>query len=464
MNGFLTRTIVSYCIFAVLLIGVVGIFLINKSNHLLTDEVSMESRYRVDNIRDYVEQLLQKYEYASLSKVMPTVNAGDTNKLRTDEDLLTFVDRPVEDDIYQVFRISNFLRTFTFYNQGVGNVTLAYKDRDFSIDSNYFYLDYRESADGAFIAQLPQTEPYTWLLRNAADGQRMLTYVYTLPYMAKGDQVKGYFYLDIDMDQLNAAIRSLLNPMTEELYVYAPDGALIAQSAGDRSLSADAKKPFIVSETRSVRSGTPWTFELHRTINSYSLIASQLKREVTNICLIVLLVGLLSSVCWSLGTYGPVKRMSKKLHKLTGELREKQISHILYGSMSGMIELPLPTEARYVAAVIEVEEGTGEAFKRRFAAASHALEYEMVGIKPDEIMLLYRLDNDRMSVRSIREELEAFRAVAGEAFPFRAGIGSVASAIEGVSASLRQAQRALSFVFLFGHRVVVVAIAEAERG
>ena len=77
IRKFLTRTVISYCLFAALLTGIIGAYLINRSNQLLTEEVTKENETRLANIREFVEQMyLKTFEFSSLGKLMPTMQTG----------------------------------------------------------------------------------------------------------------------------------------------------------------------------------------------------------------------------------------------------------------------------------------------------------------------------------------------------------------------------------------------------
>ncbi len=55
-NSFFTRLILSYTVFAVVLIGLAGGYLYSQANRLMVDEIARDSQIRLVTAKDYVEQ------------------------------------------------------------------------------------------------------------------------------------------------------------------------------------------------------------------------------------------------------------------------------------------------------------------------------------------------------------------------------------------------------------------------
>ncbi|MBO9610534.1 MAG: helix-turn-helix domain-containing protein [Paenibacillaceae bacterium] len=501
-SRFWVRLVFSYLILAVLIIGLFGGLLYTRANNMMVEEVSQSSKISLDTIRDYTERTFLP-RFVETNKLMATINPDSA------KETMFLLDNHYRDNGYLIPELNSSLKVAAYATPGTKNITFYYLKDRIVIDSNYFYESTDRSPDSEFVSRLADVPKMTWLRRNVqADNgteyadSRVLTYVYTLPFMAEGDAVKGYMYIDVDVAYLENVLHTMLAPQLEKAYVFAPDGELLfsTAAAGDSQLSSlrqesGQRQPSfrvrtedgvreVVSHSSASLSQLGWSYVIVRPMQSYFLSANKFKDDIINGCILLLVLGVLCSYFLSQRFYMPVKRIvsyirkqhadniaphtrneyaiiDNVLHSLDRRLNEQTrvslVHHAIHGNIEALADGRLfPADSCCIVAVVRTD-GGAEAFKRRHQAASQAVRSELVCMNADEIVILFYLpgEDNKAPGAAVRAFVERLRTARPEEAGFSCGFGRPAFAEEDVHLSYKQALHALKYTFLYGMNVTI---------
>ncbi|MDF2724830.1 MAG: hypothetical protein K0Q59_4505 [Paenibacillus sp.] len=490
-----TKLIIAFSIFTVIIIGLSGILLLSKSKTIMIDEISKDSQYRLDNIRSFIDQtLMKKYEDFFLGKLLSSMfdvqNVGGIDYL---------LNHSPDENQYRIRMLNNDLHTNRMANEGISNISLYFAKSDYIVDADYYYAKTDKSPDAAFIATLPDLPINRWMFRTRGDDRPVFTYAFTLPHRAEGSFIKGYMYIDIDVEYVTAIIRGMLSASSESLAIFDRYNRLILTTAEDEAdgqpspvygLSGERSGTEIVKSERNTTvyayspynlSSNEWAYVVTRPLDSFLLSSKRLQRDIWGVSLIVLAVGLFSALLISRPFYMPLRRiitnirlvhggslpfhpeneyklidsvlasLDTKVRSLNYKLRDNQVLHLIHGNMQEAGDIGFPTDACFVAVHFRLVNQTSHAFMDRYRQSDHSLSYEAVCNGPDTAVLLFVLESKPEDPYTlIRQEMRRFDAAMRGEFTYASGIGSIADSPEDIPLSYRHAMQAARYSYLYG--------------
>lgn len=506
-SSFYFRLVLSYTLLALVLIGITGGILVTNANKIMTGEVTKDARYGLLNVKDMVENnFLRLYEDSFFNKVLTTVNQN------SNEDLNYLLQRPAEGSVSRIVKLITDLGLIEDMTDGLEGITVYMRKGGYALDQDHYYASLPgNSKDAAFISRLADIEPNRWFLREKpggpdAPGQRVMTYVFTLPYYSSPANASAFLYLDISVVHLQGLMQSMVNFPQAHLYLFDEHGELIAgdgSAAGQvtavrgalAELSADPQGESFKRFGNSVISVLPasdslngWHYAIVRPLDSFLLSADKIKRQVMTACLLALLGGLAISFLMSRHFYMPLKKLLYSLRNLYNgpppaadrheyaaidhmlrfidlsmvrmkdEVRSKQIAALLTGQQTaaGSGELPaIPLECGYAVACL----ATGPEAARllpRLVAETSGLAAELVPLSATETaMLVYLYGDERLDATArIAAALASLRP-ALQPHAFGAGIGGAADSIEEIHRSYLEAVQAGKYAYVYGKDAIV---------
>jgi len=511
-NSFFAQLIFTFSIFAAIMVVLVGVVLFNKANDFTIQEISKDIGFQLEKSRDFTESsILKSYEDALLNKVVATVNPGST------DEIAYFLDHSRRGNMYRITQLVKDLKTVTMANEGTYNITIHFLKENFVVNSNFFIETPDNSNDRNYINhQLEQTKPEQWFAREGVtDDHRtvdLLTIVYTLPFKAQGDRIKGYMYIDVDKSFMKQSLQKMLNSSEEVLYVYDQQKKLILSTSTPDQQDTDFIANLIQNnhvgvevqksknDNRVFANLSPglsiggWTYVVVKPIDSFLLASHQLKRDILITCLIVLAIGLFISYLISRRFDLPMRRLILNIRNLYGnsmpsqpmngyaiidnaldtqnrkiavmkeQLKLKQITDLITGNLSEIYEYPDAIgDYCYYVVYVRLFGEISQDFKNRFQKIKHMMNCEVTVLNTNQVVILYRSHQRAEDyVPLIREDFRKFHLFANGALAYEAGIGSPVHTLEQIQESYQQALQAQRYSFLFG-RETVIAFDEIEN-
>lgn len=504
-SSYLTKLIAGFTVYTILMIGVLGGLLFNKADQTMLDEISRENEFRLQAMINTVEHtLLKKYNDYFLTKVAATVNPD------SHEEMAYFMNHVKKNNYYSIAKLNENLQASSLVNEGVHNVTVMYKHSQLLVDRNHFYEQMENSKDFSFVQQLPEMDAHQWFARTNGEGKRVLTYVYTLPLLSESTSVKGYMYVDVDVDYISQKLQGMLGTPEESLYVLDQEQKLIASSNSGESLvhsrvprnehDMQASHMDMYSQGENVISNTnpslslhDWTYVTVRPVKSYFLVSNKMKKNILQACLFVLVVGILISILLSSRFYHPLKRILQTLRSTVGlplpsrggehslidsalknldreinslhkQLEERNIHQLLEGDISGMSDIRLSADSYYIVVKFRVRGQSLMSFIKCYNEMAQGIFHPLIAVNANEAAAITLPGMQKEpSLSLIIEEIERFRHWTDHQIEFDAGIGTTVCQLEDISRSYKEAEQALSYVFLFGTNCVIPFAEVRER-
>lgn len=496
----LRKMVLSYSVLAALLIGIIALFMVSATNRMVIDEISKESRYRLEQVIGFTEEsLLTKYAEAFKNKIHPSLQSESDGKL------LFFLHRERRMNEYAITELVGNLNRYKYAFSETENIMVYFKKGDFIVDQDYFYESPYSYEDSEFIQSLPDRVPHQWAPRTTSDGRKMLTYVFTLPYMSKGDAVQGYAVLDISVEQLAALYGKMMYSERENLYILDGNGRLV-MSLSDRSedelrtiskLQRDTSQNFIVTSGESGKkivsysdagqSMLGWRYAMIRPMDSLFLSSQQLRKQMLTVCAIVLVFGLCVSYIVSRRFYMPLKQLlfavrnlyglpkpfdsnneynlingaidhlDRKINNLQDELKLKQWIQALNGSFRNVNgHLLIPMNRQYLVARIWILNGSSDQLASLFMQATHSLPYELVMMGDKEAIVIYLPHEDVGKASALaQEDLEKFMLLSRQSIRTQIAVGELVASIDEVHRSYDTAKEAHEYFFLYADRSIL---------
>ncbi|KRE48749.1 hypothetical protein ASG81_05985 [Paenibacillus sp. Soil522] len=500
-NSFFTRLILSYTVFAVVLIGLAGGYLYSKANRLMVDEIARDSQIRLVTAKDYVEQtLLRKYEDNLQNTVLSSIFIQNNSNLNY------LLDNRWEGNSSRIVSFRQDLDLFKMMNEGTSYMTVYFRQENYVVDNNRFYTQPDNSKDAAFIKRLGQEAPNRWLARKLPDGKQAITYVVKLPYEMPNALPDGYLFVDIDLEHVKRSAANIMSSPLEKLYIFDEHGQLIVRtsesnpeeidllrnaiSSGDTVKEITDKKQgkIVLSYLDGSKSGNGWTYAIIRPINSFVLSSGQFKSSIFVGCSLVLLFGLIISYMFSKQFYIPMKGLvqhirslyqpnpvntqanefaiissalnflGQKIVTLESRAKTNEMKSLVLGASLDLEHMDgLPQDCRYMVAHIRLIEGYSDKFKQRFAAIDETIHREFVCLNPQEAAIIYFLDsNSTMEDETIAAHLLRIKEEIREEIHFGAAIGILVHSPEEIPISYQLAQQAYRYRFVYGPEAIVL--------
>ncbi|MBO9608817.1 MAG: helix-turn-helix domain-containing protein [Paenibacillaceae bacterium] len=510
-SSYYFRLVLSYTILALVLIGITGGFLLTNANRMVTDEVLKDARFGLINVKDNVENnFLRQYEDAFFSKVLSTVNP------QSSETINYLLDQPAEGNISKIVNFVRDIGLITDMTKGLDDsnvfgVTVFFRTGHYAIDQQRYYETPDNSLDASFMRSIESAPSHRWFIREkpGAPGNKVMTYVSTLPYKKDPASASGFLYLDISLSYLNTIVKNTLNFPQSNLYIFNDRGELLlgseqadaeemgmvsklvagANAAGAESVESTHRYGSnVISILPANESSKQWTYVIVRPMESFLLSADKMKRQVWTASLLALLGGIIASFLLSSHFYTPLKKLLYSIRNLyTGpapeakgteyaainhmiryidmsmlrmrdQVRVKQITGLLTGQQSaaGFGELPaIPLECQYAVVYVTTGPEDNERLQRLILEQS-GLVAEIVNLSASDMALLvFIYDNGtEQAIESIEKALLSLSA-ANDVVSFGAGIGSVVPSVEEIHRSYQEALQALKYSFVRGKNAVI---------
>lgn len=491
-NSYFVKLVLSYSVLAVVLVCTAGIFLYNRSNAMVYDEISREGTGRVKVIRDYLDSnLLAKYEDALYNRSFSTISSDQ-------QDVLNYLMGPNWNDyIYQIMLLSKNLNAIALIHEGVYNVTFYATVGNFAVDRNYMYSVPNRSTDAVFIQSLRSMPDKKWFNRVLPQGEEVMTYVVPLPYGISVDKARGFIFVDVGIDHIQQAFVQLLNAPLEKLIVFDHAGGVVLQTdetlRGERenfarTLSAmaagvevrrtDGGNEVVSYLKEGVKPGE-LGFALVRKLDLYALSGSQFQRQMLAICGLLLALGLTFAYLISRRFYLPLKRillkirdaysgagslndsrneysiidntlrsMDEKIHSLQLTVRLDQMRNFLLGHTMQLPDDTLLGEwCKCIVVLIRTQPELAERFRENYELVRHPFNHLLVEVSSSSVVIIVALDNGDRERDLICDDLEKFRLMRRELLPFRWSMGVPVSA-DALPESYRMACEAERYLFL----------------
>lgn len=505
----LLRMMISYALLSVFLLLLCGGWLYSKANRIVLDEVSREGEGRLSSFQGFVENtFLQKYEDLFSSRVIATINS------HSNDEIDYFLDHSYTAGTSRVYRLVNDLAVTVQSNPGLHSVSIYFKRSGFAVDNEFFYSRPENSPDYEFLASLPEQPTETWIPRQHPDGLQLFTLIYTLPYKSTGDQVQGYLLINVSRIEMERQIAFLAASTAERLLVldasgkpivnarYADvldpdtiDAALSAEASG-YTIRTDGGEPTVTSYARDTDSAEDWLYVIVRPMRDSFLASQNLKKDIIDICVLVLSVGLLVAVWISRRTYRPLadivknirsrygsllpanadsgeyglidatfKEMDNSIVRLKGSVKDAAAQRLLSGNLANIdsFEFVEGFDCFAVSHLLLLE-GDMDLFLPRLHDRLADVEHDALHDGKRTLRLLFKA---RSGTPLTEEALVSLLTGAAEAlqpeFAFAAGIGAPQKGIEDIHLSDEQAAKALRYRFVVGRTAVVAVSSVAGR-
>jgi two-component system, response regulator YesN len=496
-----TRIILSYTIFAVVLIGLAGGYLYSQANRMMVDEIAQDSKTRLESTRDYIEQtLLTKYQNDLQNRVAYTSTHHNDNNLNF------LLDSDWDGNLSKIVSFRQDLEFLKAINEGVSNLTVYFRTGNYVVDSQGFFMQPENSTDGEFILSLDRIPSKKWFARTLPDGKQVMSYVVMLPYQTSGAAGKGYFFVDVDMAFIQKSAATILGSPSDRLYMMDGSGSVFVQtttgeedelelldkaiSQGKSVMEITDKQlgKVVLSHLPGSQSSYGWSYAIIRPMNSFVLSSKEFQTSIFIGCGVVLLIGLLISYMISKQFYNPIKGlmtnlrqlyqpqndqsrmneyalinsamnfMGQKIRSLETQADTERLKNIVLGTGQGT-EFPeaLCRSRGYQVSYIRVLEGCSEKIEMWFEQNDHPPQCEYIVLNAGEAALLYKANN-----RSVgRDEtimlvlLELKEAMKGQV-RFGAAIGSWVELPEEIQFSYQMALQAYRYRFIYGADAIIL--------
>ncbi|GAA3402748.1 helix-turn-helix domain-containing protein [Paenibacillus hodogayensis] len=497
-NSYLVRLLMSYILLAVVMIGLFGGILYTRANQTVVKEMSQSSSRSLESIRDYTEkQFLPKFEdtYKLMATVMPEML----------KEIAYLLDYPYRDNSYIIMTFNQHLKLASLANPGTQNITFYYLKDNIIVDSNYFYESPERSPDQTFLDGIRNVPVQQWFFRMSgatdegqdAELRRVLTYVSTLPQRAVGEQVKGYMYVDVDMDYLESTLKNMLAPQLETLTVIGPNqqlllGSLPNEEAAVKAIQRYSTEPaagFEIKKGKANRevvsylpesfSSVGWTYVVKKPMNAFFLSANAFKLDIIRGCIALLALGVLIALVVSQRFYLPVKKIVAYIRKQHGQMlpqtsneykmidnalqtldrnliyqmKTRRLYDLLHGNPDASKGAGLlHGDSHCVVAVVRTERGSSDEFQRCYEwwPKAHACDY--VALNGKDLAFLFYVYQEEASegLAQVQAHLAEFDSALNHELAFSVGLGTIVTAEADIHHSFKQALQALKYTFLFG--------------
>ncbi|MBD2843703.1 AraC family transcriptional regulator [Paenibacillus sp. IB182496] len=499
----LLRMIFSYAALSAFLLLLCGGWLYSEANKILLDEVSREGQGRLESFERFVEQtFLQKYKELFSGKVIATINS------HSNDEIDYFLDRGHAGNTSRVYRLVNDLGMTAQSNKALHSVSISFTQSGFAVDNTFFYARPEHSPDAEYLSRLGEQPMETWLPRTYPDGERVFTYIYTLPYKATGDRIQGYLAINVRLAELEREIAFLLAAPSERLLVLDRGGQPIVNAAGasalDRDILADLiqdsgsgytigsvdGETTVTSYSRAADSAEGWTYVIARPMHASFLASRNLQQDIVKVCVFVLSLGLLAAVWLSRRTYRPLgevirmirarygallpaqteeseyklidqtfRVMDNNIVRLKDRIRDSALEQLLAGNLARIEDFEGTDGFRYFS-VIELQLLRGDAaeLRRRLQETLDELRYDICEDGKRRLRVLV-MDNRASALEEapLTARLRRLAETGAPSLVFAAGIGGPRAGLEEIVQAAELAARAMRHTFVLGPSAIVAA-------
>ncbi|WP_214628424.1 response regulator transcription factor [Paenibacillus agaridevorans] len=493
-GSYFAKLMMSHLALTMLLITLSGGLLLNKTADMITKEMRSTGEMQLASMRETLEsQQLESYNSALLNKALSTV------RVEAESEIQFFLTNGKGNNYYRITRLAQDLKTLSMSLPMLHNLSFYFANDNFVVDQ-YFH----NSPDNSPQAKLLQSDKpiltHQWFVRDVAtqsldkENKIVITYVYTLPYMARAGQIKGYMIVDLDAEKLIASVGEHLTANGEKLVVMSADGQVIgASSEWEDSMLQLVRKHLPKQEEQMVRvddnvitllpadqSRLNWHYALLRPQTSVLLTTQKMKSEIWMAGLAIALLGAIVSYVVSRKVYGPFRYITQRVRSASGyaksghneigwleqalgfldkqravymtEKREKQWREAILGNLDFTgEELLIPSEGCFMPVSLELEGMEYGRFAQLLVKSGEKspLYEELLVLSANEAVIVYWCEEWRSDMEAIiRDRLQLAASAVPESFRYIAGFGTATNKLEGIPLSAAEAQTARRYGFL----------------
>ena len=461
------KAIIIFATLTVVMIGAFGFYLYSNSQTLVTQEISRDSLYRLQHVRDYLEMtVLKRYEELFQDKVVSTA-------FQKYDGLGLLLDEPNSSLGYRFLVLHNDIQNVKLAQEGLSNVTVHFLKTGYTVDSQYLYEKPGNSKDAQFISELSHFPLNRWTIRSGSGNGQVMTYLRSLPYGSSHENAKGYLYLDISLDYVTGLLGGMLGSKEEQFYIVDEDGTTLLTNSGQAVSGFDSSKELagsVASVNVTEEEGRPtvwayspaslskygWGFIVARPLNSLLLDSKKQQHNLLVFSIITAVVGLAVSLLMSRRVYVPLRKMMSSLQTLHHSLEKTRLLKLIHGDIEEAGSYAYAERSQLVAAYIRLRSGELEP-----AALGHWFQvrpfcWEAVAVSREELVVLFILEQDDPNTdATVKEALRSLQDELGGVCEFSAGYGRSTDRLSHVSESFREAKHAARYEFLFGPSAIV---------
>ncbi|MCU6793772.1 helix-turn-helix domain-containing protein [Paenibacillus sp. WQ 127069] len=497
-GSYFSKLVFSHIALTLVLVTVIGGLLLGKTERMMSEEMRQTGEARASSVKRKLEKdLLDSYHSALLNRVLNTVRP------EAESEIHYFLENGRGESYSRMARFTQDLKTLTFTLPLLHNISFYFFKDDFVLDQ-YYHVGPDTSPQAELLRRGTEINPHKWYLRTVPGHNRsiveqtpVLTYIHTLPFLAKGDRVKGYMIVDLDAAKVIQDASQQLG-REDRLLIFAKDGQLIDGSgavdvgtltwvrgelAAHRETTLEREQS-VITILPAKDSTFNWHYVLIRPQYSALLTTQQMKQEIWIFGTALLLLGLVVSIIASRQVYGTFADIVQRIRSVAGltktasphnvmgsveqalgimgqqkrtylqERKEKQWRALLSGwSKPFEGEVLLPEVQSYIPVYIEL---SGTDIERLYGKL-HEEPESAVDLRGDWVILTARSAYWIMMTRSSRDDLhtavseqleQALLRSSGGDIRFRAGMGTEVTQLEDLSWSALEAQTAARYGFL----------------
>lgn len=498
-----THLIFSFTLLAVVLIGLVGSYLYIQANRLMVDEISRDSKQRLETSSDFVENtLLQKYENSIRNRAVSTLSLENQSMLNF------LLDSQWEGNTSRVLAFRKDLELFKLTNEGVYKISTYFEKGNYIIDNSQFYSKLDNSPDATFIKTALTPALNRWTYRILSDEEEVLTYAIALPYGSLSKTATGTMYIDVSLEYINKMISSTMSSPMEKLYAFDENGSSIIhtgsnadeglkiakqwmESTGkDNGIHYNKRGKYVLSFKNDLISNNQWNYVLIRPMNSFVSSSQQLKGQIFVSCILVLLIGLLFAYLISKRVYVPMKKLvssvrsfyhpgtvsyaqnefamigstisklGQQIETLESKAKVNELKNLVLGAGVSTEHYDyLPLQCHYMISYIRILKGDCEGFRAFYEQHAAYSYYKFVSLNAQEAAIIYfsQLNEDHEELeQTLLIELERMKRVLPEPLYFVAALGSKVLTPEEIPLSYQTALHAYRYRFIYGSEAIVL--------
>ncbi len=462
------KSILIFAILTVVTVGSFGFYLFSNSRTWVTQEISRESLYRLGHVRDYMDATLKHYEEVFQDKVVSTAFQK--------YDGLGFLLNDTSGQLgYKFLELYQDIQNAKLSQAGMTNMTVHFLQSGFTVDSQYVYEKADNARDAAFIDDLRSFPLNRWTIREDGSGDRVLTYVRSLPYGALHEEAKGYLYLDVSLNYVTDLLGAMLGSADERFYALDADGTILLTNSeqtaaefdiGDETagmatsvtVTKEAGRTTVQAYSPASLSDYGWGFVVTRPLDTLLLESKKSQHNLIIATILAALVGLVISLLMSRRVYVPLKNMMGRIQTLHLSLEKTRLLKLIHGDTeeAGALPYPYPEHSLMTVACIRFRSGTLQPEQLVSLWNGKPFRWEAVAISQEELAVLFVLaPSDPDAEQTVKAALQSLQTELIGVCEFGVGFGRPKLDLARISESFREAKQAARYEFLYGPAAVI---------
>ncbi|GBG10990.1 hypothetical protein PAT3040_05765 [Paenibacillus agaridevorans] len=463
----LIKSVIIFATLTVIVIGAFGFYLFSNSQALVAKEVSRDSLYRLQHVRDYLETtVLKRYEELFQDKVVSTA-------FQKYDGLGLLLDEPNGNLGYRFLVLHNDIQNAKLAQEGLSNITVHFLKTGYTVDSRYIYEKPGNSKDAGFLGELSRFPLNRWTIRDGGEGERVMTYLQSLPYGSSHDNAKGYLYLDVSLDYVTGLLGGMLSSKEERFYIVDEDGKTLLTNSGqaaagfDRSnelagtaasvtVREEAGRTTVWAYSPASLSRFGWGFYVARPLDSLLIESKKLQHNLFVASIVAAVAGLAISLLMSRRVYVPLKKMMSNLQTLHRSLEKTRLLKLIHGDTEEAGSYSFAERSQFAVAYIRLRSGELDLGTLGQQFHNKPFQWDALAVSREELVVLFVLEPEEQGAdATVKETLRSLQEELSGVCRFSAGYGRTTDRLALVSESFGEAKHAARYEFLFGPSAVV---------